>query len=158
MFHEAFVRAAMASAIVASLAGFTGSAAFAGQLQQTSSSVWWSAAGDHADLVVAYDSRATVPLTVKVAYVLDAGGYGVSQVSETCGTGVKTGDAITSYTLRPGQYCWIRAFRGSQQDEIVGKAILGDATASNTNIQQFVRSSLEVRDGSDNVLTHVEVR
>lgn len=148
-----FSRNLAAAALVAAVSTH---AASAGQSQMTSSSVWWSPTGDHADLVIRYSSLAKIPLTIR-AYVLDAGGFDVSEALQTCGTGIKSGDSITSYQLAPGQYCWIRAYRGAQQDEMVGKALLSDVTNGTANARQFVRGSLEIRDASDNVLTHVEV-
>ncbi len=128
----------------------------AAQVQQTSSATFWGQAGDHADLVLHYDGAAQVTLSVLVPLVIDAGGNGVSQQLMSCGTPVKTGDTVTSYSLSPGQYRFLRAYRSP--NEIVGKFIVRDNTPNASNIVSFARSSLEVRDVSENVLTHVEVR
>jgi hypothetical protein len=155
MFAHISHRLALAAAAAIGLAA--AQPAVAGSPQKTWAALWWCPAGHHADLVLRYDPHATVPLVVNTIYVLDAGGYNLAQSLESCGTAIKSGDSVTSYQLQPGQYCFVRAFRGSQQDEIVGKVIVSDATKGNANIQQFVHPSLEIRDGSDNVLTHVEV-
>ncbi len=50
----------------------------------------------------------------------------------------------------------MRAYRSP--NEFNGRFVVGDATLGTANIVSFVRASIEVRDGSDDVLTHVEVR
>ena len=91
-------------------------------------------------------------------YILDVAGAGTTQLIDQCSnaTPYKQGDTVVGYTVNPGGWCWYRV--PPTGDFIAAHAMLMDSTANNTNINEFVRGSLEVRDGNNNVLTHVEVR
>lgn len=148
------MRSLMAKSLVAATVGFAGaSAAHASPLVVQESSPAYSAAESYFDLVLHYSSEATVPLTIHNLLVEDVSGAGVSQVTQSCPGFNKT---YMTYTLAPGQYCWVRAYPTGAS--VAGKAELSDTTNNATNINKFVRVSLEVRDGSSNTLVHSELR
>ncbi len=139
-------------AITIAFAGAT--AAQAGTVTQLSSSVY-SNSQNHYDLVIFYSPKASVPLTVNTILVGDVTGNGVGQNLNNCGTPVKQGDTVVAHTINPGGYCFLRAFPTG--NGVFGEAVLSDSTADATNINNNVRTSLEVRDASDNTLIHAEV-
>jgi len=128
-------------------------AAQADTVTQLSSSVF-SASQNHYDLVLFYSPKASVPLTVNNILVGGVTGDGVSQTLNSCGTPVKQGDTVVAHTINPGGFCFLRAFPTG--NAVFGQVVLSDSTPDTTNINNNVRTSLEVRDASDNTLIHAE--
>ena len=148
------MRSLIAKSLVAAMVAFAGAtAAHASPLVVQESSPVYSDTESYFDLVLHYSSEATVPLTIYNLLVEDVSGAGVSQTTQSCPGFNKTN---LSYTLMPGQYCWVRAYPTG--NSVAGKAELSDTTNNATNISKFVRASLEVRDGSSNTLVHVDLR
>ncbi len=147
---RSFIAKSLVAATVA-MAGAT--AAHASPLVVQESSSAYSASESYFDLVLHYSSEATVPLTIQHLLVEDVSGANVSQVTESCPGFNKN---TLTYTLQPGQYCWVRAYPTGAG--VAGKAELSDSTRSAANINNFVRTSLEVRDANNNTLVHEELR
>jgi hypothetical protein len=137
----------VAAAVTFSVAG----AAQAAAVVQESSSAYQPNTS-YIDIVLHYSSEATVPLTVQNLLVEDVTGAGVGQQTQSCPGFNK---AVNTYTLQPGQFCWVRAFPTG--DGLAGKAELSDSTANANNINKFVRTSMELRDGNNNTILHVEL-
>ena len=72
------------------------------------------------------------------------------------GTPIRQGDsAIVGYTMSPGTWCWIRAFR--TPDAVEGLVMVADTSKTALNINQHVRGSLDINDSNGNVLTHAQL-
>ena len=147
------MRSFITKSLVATTVAFGATAAHASPLVIQESSSVYSASESYFDLVLHYSSEATVPLTIQNLLVEDISGAGVSQLTESCPGFNK---ATMTYTLQPGQYCWVRAYPTGAG--VAGKAELSDSTRSAANINSFVRTSLEVRDANNNTLVHEELR
>jgi hypothetical protein len=117
----------------------------------------WGPAGQTADFQIYYDAKATGTLTITVPNVADITGNNVSEVyMNGCGTPIRAGDgAIVGYTMSPGTWCWIRAFRTA--DAVEGVVTVADTSKVTTNINQHVRGSVEINDANGNVLTHAQL-
>jgi hypothetical protein len=116
----------------------------------------WGPNGQVADIMVHYDSLATIPVTISVPQVVDTTGNPVSQYPENGCPGARfasgDGGVIASYTLPPGSWCWIRA--GRTPDDVQGFVSAMDGTTTTTNIATHLRASLEVLDQNGNVVNH----
>jgi hypothetical protein len=116
----------------------------------------WGPAGATADFQFFYDTQATGPLTITVPFVADITGNNVSQTyMNGCGTPIRQNEVIVGYTMNPGTWCWIRAFRTA--DAVEGLVTVQDTTKTTVNISQHVRGSLDIGDSSGNVLTHAQL-
>lgn len=124
-------------------------------VNEFSSPVGWGAAGDHADLILSYSASAPVPLLLYGIETDDIGGANINSALYGCGQ-LLFGGPSGSRQLMPGESCLLRAYRS--RSEIASRLVMWDSTGTTANINSFVRASLEVRDGSDNVLTHVDLR
>ena len=149
------------ASIIASAVGlalvFSAPVARAASTQLMSSPVFWSANGDHADLVLQYAPNGTGTLTISTFLVAAVGGAGVQEQLNFCGTPVKQGDTIVAHAISPGQFCFLRALHAGVTNSVYGRVVVSDTTGKLQNINMAVRVSLETRDANDNVLTHVEV-
>jgi hypothetical protein len=144
-------------ALVAAAPFFAGVSAHAATVSLGTDPASWGTGGQTADLQLFYDPKATGTLTITVPYVADITGNNVSQVyMNGCGTPVRQADgAIVGYTMSPGTWCWIRAFRTA--DAVEGLVTVTDTSKSTTNIGQHVRGSLDISDSNGNVLTHAQL-
>jgi hypothetical protein len=124
-------------------------------VNQSSSPVYWGSTGVQAVMILRYDNSASVPLTVTNLQISDDAGNNITAALYNCGNPVKSGDNFVGHQLMPGQDCFLTANAGP--NSILGMATLSDATGSATNIQTYVRTMLEIRDGNGNVLSHVEI-
>jgi hypothetical protein len=142
---------------LAAAAMFAGVSAQATTISLGTDPASWGTAGQTADFQIYYDSKATGTLTITVPNVVDITGNNVSEAyMNGCGTPVRQGDgAIVGYTMSPGSWCWIRAYRTS--DAVQGVVTVTDTTKAATNIGQHVRGSVEISDGNGNVLSHSQL-
>jgi hypothetical protein len=144
----------MILAVVAATPLLAGVSAHAATMSLGTDPASWGSAGATADFQILYDVKATGPLTITVPNVVDITGNNVSETyMNGCGTPMREGDgAIVGYTMQPGTWCWIRAFR--TPDAVEGVVTVADTSKTTLNIAQHVRGSVDISDGNGNVLTH----
>jgi hypothetical protein len=133
-------------------------AAHSATVVQNSSPTFWGSTGDHADLVIYYDANATGAINVTKFYISQLGGLQVDQLQQGCHlcTPIYSGNTQIGNKLQPGGYVFVRGFKTN--NSVTGTATIADATGNTNNINAHVRTSLEIRNHSDDVLTHSEVR
>lgn len=132
--------------------------AYSASVRQNTSVTYWGADGDHADLVIYNDFTAPVPVDVTKALINSFNASGIQESMIDCRlcTPLTNGNTVIGQRVQPGGFVVIRAYKTTSG--IVGEATLSDNTANQSNINQYIRGSLEIRDIYDNVLTHVEMR
>ena len=147
----------MILAFVAAAPLLSGVSAHAATVSLGTDPAFWGSAGQTADFQIFYDSKATGTLTITVPNVVDITGNNVAETyMNGCGTPIRQNDgAIVGYTMAPGTWCWIRAFRTA--DDVQGVVTVTDTSKTTLNINQHVRGSVEIDDGSGNVLTHAQL-
>jgi hypothetical protein len=144
-------------AILAAAPLLSGVSAHAASVSLGTDPASWGPSGQNADFQIYYDSKATGTLTITVPNVADITGNNVSEVyMNGCGTPIREGDgAIVGYTMSPGTWCWIRAFRTA--DAVEGVVTVTDTSKTSLNINQHVRGSVDISDSNGNVLTHSQL-
>ena len=151
MLHKTILALAAAAPLLA------GVSAHAATVSLGTDPASWGTAGQTADFQIYYDVKATGTLTITVPNVADITGNNVSEAyMNGCGTPIRQGDsAIVGYTMSPGTWCWIRAFR--TPDAVEGLVMVADTSKTALNINQHVRGSLDINDSNGNVLTHAQL-
>jgi hypothetical protein len=119
---------------------------------ESTSPMWWGTAGNHADLLVSYDSAAKSPLVVWGAYEQGIDKSAVSQGLVYCGTAQPNGSTV----IQPGGYCVIRGFRTG--GAIIARFVATDNSNNTANFQPYIHAALEMRDANDNTLQRAELR
>ncbi len=154
--HRA-VRAGLAALAVTFGAAAAQAAGTPATLALQSTPVYWGTAGTHAVLVLQYDKGATIPLIVKQVLVSAVQNNTQTVTLDNCGTPAVSGGSVVGYSLQPGQHCFVELQR-TNGGSFTGQAMITDGTRSSVNMRNNVRAMIEVRDASENVLTHVELR
>lgn len=113
--------------------------------------MWWGSAGDHADLMLYYDSAAQTPLTIVGYHFQGIDKAAVSQSGGPCGVVTSKG-----YVIQPGGYWFVRGYRSS--GAIVGHVIATDCSNTTANILQFMHAAVEIRDANDSTLQRADAR
>lgn len=157
MFSSFSRRLALSAAALAASVGCASAAP--AYVNQASSDVYWGSTGAGAVMILRYDNSAssTLPVTVTNLQIADASGNNITTALYNCGTIVKSGDTFVGHQILPGQDCYLATPRGSNGTSIHGTATLVDSTGNTANVSAYIRTMLEIRDASGNVLTHVEV-